>query len=236
MVTRSADPIKGTQEDILNFKSFPDTIVDNDIELSGRGINLIHPTRTIKDSKFRNLDATEDMMVFSGEVLGAPRGRALSEPQSQLSPTAVITTTSFASLTPDTQKGRQASPDIQDIITGIVKLLNGNVNVQANTAPAMGRPLRPISTRINNRGPPRITDVPALPPDFDSGPLPPPPIGQIPPLGTTTRMPTPYPFDIPPLNTSPLKPFMSGVPLPEQIVPNGYPSGEYHLSVELNSF
>lgn len=35
---------------------------------------------------------------------------------------------------------RQANPDIQDIITGIVKLLNGNVNVAANTA----RPLRPI--------------------------------------------------------------------------------------------
>lgn len=36
--------------------------------------------------------------------------------------------------------GRQANPDIQDIITGIVKLLNGNVNVAANTV----RPLRPI--------------------------------------------------------------------------------------------
>lgn len=36
--------------------------------------------------------------------------------------------------------GRQANPDIQDIITGIVKLLNGNVNVVANTV----RPLRPI--------------------------------------------------------------------------------------------
>lgn len=35
---------------------------------------------------------------------------------------------------------RQANPDIQDIITGIVKLLNGNVNVAANTV----RPLRPI--------------------------------------------------------------------------------------------
>lgn len=35
---------------------------------------------------------------------------------------------------------RQANPDIQDIITGIVKLLNGNVNVVGNTA----RPLRPI--------------------------------------------------------------------------------------------
>ncbi|ENN79488.1 hypothetical protein YQE_04132, partial [Dendroctonus ponderosae] len=78
------------------------------------------------------------------------------------------------------QPSRTANPDIQDIITGIVKLLNGNVNVQANTAPGMGRPLRPLSTRINNRGPPRITDVPALPPDFDvpAPPMAPPPLGR----------------------------------------------------------
>lgn len=34
---------------------------------------------------------------------------------------------------------RQANPDIQDIITGIVKLLNGNVNVAVNTV----KPVRP---------------------------------------------------------------------------------------------
>lgn len=102
-------------------------------------------------------------------------------------------------------KGRQANPDIQDIITGIVKLLNGNVNVQANTAPAMGRPLRPLSTRINNRGPPRITDLPIPPHDYDisAPPLPPPPLGQMTPPVVPTRMPTPYPFDIP--HTSPVK-------------------------------
>ena len=38
---------------------------------------------------------------------------------------------------------RQANPDIQDIITGIVKLLNGNVNVAVNTV----KPIRP--TRYN---------------------------------------------------------------------------------------
>lgn len=37
---------------------------------------------------------------------------------------------------------RQANPDIQDIITGIVKLLNGNVNVAANTI----RPHKPTQT------------------------------------------------------------------------------------------
>ncbi|XP_076765417.1 calcium-binding EGF-like domain-containing protein pawn isoform X2 [Xylocopa sonorina] len=112
---------------------------------------------------------------------------------------------------------RQANPDIQDIITGIVKLLNGNVNVAANTV----RPLRPIqATRINNRGPPRISDVPPLPPDFDTpGMNPPPPPDH------------PYPFEKPPAPDRPMvnqlpperpiRPFVNGVPLPEQIVPQG---------------
>ncbi|XP_076180428.1 calcium-binding EGF-like domain-containing protein pawn [Ptiloglossa arizonensis] len=112
---------------------------------------------------------------------------------------------------------RQANPDIQDIITGIVKLLNGNVNVAANTV----RPLRPIqATRINNRGPPRISDVPPLPPDFDTpGMNPPPPPDH------------PYPFEKPPAPDRPvvnqlpperpIRPFVNGVPLPEQIVPQG---------------
>lgn len=39
-----------------------------------------------------------------------------------------------------TAGNRQANPDIQDIITGIVKLLNGNVNVAANTV----RPHKPV--------------------------------------------------------------------------------------------
>ncbi|XP_076241034.1 calcium-binding EGF-like domain-containing protein pawn [Calliopsis andreniformis] len=112
---------------------------------------------------------------------------------------------------------RQANPDIQDIITGIVKLLNGNVNVAAHTV----RPLKPIqATRINNRGPPRISDVPPLPPDFDTpGMNPPPPPDQ------------PYPFEKPPAPDRPvvnqlpperpIRPFVNGVPLPEQIVPQG---------------
>ncbi|XP_025266984.1 uncharacterized protein LOC105249668 isoform X1 [Camponotus floridanus] len=114
---------------------------------------------------------------------------------------------------------RQANPDIQDIITGIVKLLNGNVNVAANTV----RPLRPIqATRINNRGPPRISDVPPLPPDFDTPGMNPPP----PPPPSSSH---PYPFEKPPAPDKPLlnqlpperpvRPFINGVPLPEQVVP-----------------
>lgn len=116
-------------------------------------------------------------MPPSGEAWGAPHARALLGPQ-EITPSATMSQ-STASHSPLPNQGRQANPDIQDIITGIVKLLNGNVNVQANTQPAVGRPLRPFSTRINNRGPPRITDVPALPPDFDVPALPPPPLGML---------------------------------------------------------
>ncbi|KAL0267627.1 UNVERIFIED_CONTAM: hypothetical protein PYX00_009842 [Menopon gallinae] len=132
------------------------------------------------------------------------------------------------------EENRKASPDIQDIITGIVKILNGKTNsnhVEGSTI----RPPRPTSTRINNRGPPRISDVPPL--DFDPPPsfvpLPPPP---------PKRVPPPYPFDVPPslpnipLPPQPLKPghsnlpshpFIDGVPIPEIVVPGKPPKPEY---------
>ncbi|XP_046473603.1 uncharacterized protein pwn [Neodiprion pinetum] len=108
-------------------------------------------------------------------------------------------------------KQRQANPDIQDIITGIVKLLNGNVNVAANTA----RPLRPIqATRINNRGPPRISDVPPLPPDFDTPGMNPPPLPD-----------HPYPFEKPPAVDRPsvnqLPPERPVRPLPDHVGSQG---------------
>lgn len=96
---------------------------------------------------------------------------------------------------------QNSNPDIQDIITGIVKLLNGNVNVHANTQGLR----RPSASRINNRGPPRISDVQTLPIDYDT---------QKKPLGSSIR-PPPFsgPFD------RPERPFITGVPIPEQIVP-----------------
>lgn len=227
----------------------------------------IQPTKTIsvqQDDRARIVETTSlDGRIFageshSGEEYGAPRGRSLSltEPET---PTVSVDGTKkenasqiaeestrkevetpglpFAAFRSNYEE-RKTNPDIQDIITGIVKLLNGNVKVQANpNLPpggiiGAGRPLRPLSTRINNRGPPRITDVPPLPMDFDtSGPHPelsphPPPLI---PLQTSSRLPPPYPFDRPPPvplppqpsenHHSPDHPFMTGVPLPEQVVP-----------------
>ncbi|XP_053675356.1 uncharacterized protein LOC128725621 [Anopheles nili] len=113
---------------------------------------------------------------------------------------------------PQPQGGRQnPNPDIQDIITGIVKLLNGNVNVHANPQPTR----RHSATRINNRGPPRISEAQPLPNEYEGE------------LGapTSTR----------PLllqgdqgqqqqqqqqQQHPVRPFLTGVPIPEQIVPS----------------
>ncbi|XP_044249180.2 uncharacterized protein pwn isoform X1 [Drosophila takahashii] len=107
-------------------------------------------------------------------------------------------TSATASATQAPHSPRQnGNPDIQDIITGIVKLLNGNVNVHANTQGVR----RPSASRINNRGPPRINEAQNLPIDYEA---------QKP--GTSMR-PPPYPFD------RPERPFITGVPIPEQIVP-----------------
>lgn len=212
---RSASPVlhRTASLDDLLYKNVGDSLDSNDVELSGRVVQFIQPTRTVKE------DTNESA---SGEASGAPQGRSipLTEPQ-DITPTATMTG-SFATRSPQPGRPRQANPDIQDIITGIVKLLNGNANNgQANTSPPIARPGRPQSTRINNRGPPRITDVPALPPDFDipAPPVPPPPLGQMPPPVSSTRMPTPYPFDIPPQNTSPVRPYVNGIPLPEPVIP-----------------
>lgn len=243
--------------------------VDNKVGgKGGEYYRQIQPTKTTsvqKDERANIVKTTSfDGRLFegdthSGEEYGAPRGRSLSltEPET---PTVSVDGTvksnafqiaeesmrkevetpglPFASFRSNYDE-RKTNPDIQDIITGIVKLLNGNVKVQANPnlppggLMGAGRPLRPLSTRINNRGPPRITDVPPLPTDLDiSGPHtelshhPPPLI----PLQTSFRLPPPYPFDRPPAivplppqptenQHSPDHPFMTGVPLPEQVVP-----------------
>ncbi|XP_069686033.1 uncharacterized protein pwn isoform X2 [Periplaneta americana] len=235
---------------------------------AGEYYRQIQPTRTLSSQqddvrKIVRTTALEDRVFESrkrsGEGYGAPRGRSLplTEPETP-TVSADGTRRTNASMKRGVEMARmgtetpglpavsvrsnyderKTNPDIQDIITGLVKLLNGKVSLQASPLPpggviGAGRPLRPLSTRINNRGPPRITDIPPLPPDFDtSGPHPilshrPHPL---PPMQSSTRLPPPYPFDRPPAivplppqpseNHHPADhPFMTGVPLPEQVVP-----------------
>ncbi|XP_026281185.1 proline-rich protein 36-like isoform X3 [Frankliniella occidentalis] len=223
----------------------------------------IQPTRTA---------ATVDVQP-SGEAERASRGpgRARSLPVEAVARPADNTTTSSEAPV-GTNASSNASADashqardtagngsntdrVRDIITGIVKLLNGNVNVATPPAsassakggmiPGPGRPIRPMpmGTRINNRGPPRITDLPPMPPDFEKAPKPPlPPLPAVVPLppplpaqqpftppptfpiGQSTRIPPPYPFDIPDPVTSAVPP-PSAQPPPSSAAPAPSPPG-----------
>lgn len=205
IVERSVEPYRGSRS--INIDEIPlsnNNEIDNELELHNkRKYYEIVPTKT-----FDYLSNDEAMLMstgfgdkldfkFPGEGKRAPKGRALAPAGPKIRPTAVHPPT-FATTTLR-DHGRQ-NTEIQNIITGIVKLLNGNVNVQANTQLLNGRP-RPMASRINNRGPPRITEVPSLS-DYEK-PITPPPLAFHP-----TKIPPPYPFDRP-----------HGVNLPEQIVP-----------------
>lgn len=216
-IERSASPIlnderssKSTFDDNNDKLEHFDT---NDVEASdGRYFNYIRPTST---ANVKSLEAGE---ITRSERMGKelPVDPFLSKrgPRSDTSagtPAAVSTIkpTSVSPMSPIatlTNHPRQnPNPDIQDIITGIVKLLNGNVNVHANTQPQIQSSRRPYTSRINNRGPPRISEAQPLPNDFEQQPPP------------STMRPPPYPFDRP---DGPVRPFINGVPLPEQIVPS----------------
>ncbi|CAH2084286.1 unnamed protein product [Euphydryas editha] len=204
IVERSVEPSRGSRS--INIDEIPSS---NNNEI-GNGIELhnkrkyydIDPTKTVdyyvNDEAMLMSTGFGDKLDFKfpGEGKRAPKGRALAPLEPKIRSTAVQPPT-FATNNPRDQ-GRQNS-EIHNIITGIVKLLNGNVNVQANTQLLNGRP-RPMASRINNRGPPRISDVQTVL-DYDK------PITSSP-IFHPTKIPPPYPFDRP-----------HGVNLPEQIVP-----------------
>ncbi|XP_057329335.1 uncharacterized protein LOC130670138 [Microplitis mediator] len=181
----------------------------------------------VKPAEYLDITPTKESDL-SGEGEGAPqRQAAMSEPhqitgliqqrQSRQEVPRIYSNRTFLGMQTASVRSRQANPDIQDIITGIVKLLNGNVNVAANTI----RPHKPVQpTRINNRGPPRISDLPPLPPDFDTP-------GMNPPLPDH-----PYPFEKPPAlerpsinqlppiqeRPTPPRPLVNGISTSESVV------------------
>lgn len=216
-IERSASPIlnderssKSTFDDNNDKLEHFDT---NDVEASdGRYFNYIQPTSTanVKTLEAGEITRSERM----GKELSVDPFLSKRGPRSDTSagsPAAVSTIkpTSVSPMSPiatlSNHPRQNPNPDIQDIITGIVKLLNGNVNVHANTQPQIQSSRRPYTSRINNRGPPRISEAQPLPNDFEQ---------QLPP---STMRPPPYPFDRP---DGPVRPFINGVPIPEQIVPS----------------
>lgn len=110
-------------------------------------------TRGIETKFAKDLDSTS---------LRKPR----SEKTDDIKPTSALKFEENPATSTATAEERQNNPnaDIQDIITGIVKLLNGNVNVHANTQYIPATSVRRFATRINNRGPPRISDYPLIVP------------------------------------------------------------------------
>lgn len=241
-VERSAMPILHENEHASRIRFVDDEKNhldgDNDETVaSGRYYNHIQPTSSLagpnqyKGQMTKSERGAKDLSEKSSFLLiGGPRSIPSGSPSRPLA-SAVNTTSSnnpsiampaMAALTAPRPPASNSSngsgngnnaprqnpnPDIQDIITGIVKLLNGKVNVHANTQ-MQQTPVsrRPYTTRINNRGPPRISEAQPLPIDnYDSYEQQPPPQQQM-----------PYPFDRP---EGPIRPFLSGVPIPEQKVP-----------------
>ncbi|XP_022186280.1 uncharacterized protein LOC111045231 [Nilaparvata lugens] len=151
------------------------------------------------------LDENNNLLpsLSSGEVYRAlGRARSLAapkpEPATENNREREIERESSVNLT----SARTSSPDIQDIITGFVKLLNPNAQTsQAN---------RPLRTRINNRGPPRITDLVLPPPTKPPYPFQKPPLLSPLPAQSRPQAPPipihqPQPFPLPrPSTQSPI--------------------------------
>lgn len=206
-VERSASPILNDIPSISSITFEKLQHLDANDETAGRYYNYdISPTKLQSDAnEYEKTDTTELLQregkSFDSESFLSKRGPRLESG----SPLTVSNATLMESIVLANKTGhnnprQQPNPDIQDIITGIVKLLNGNVNVHANTQTSR----RPIPSRINNRGPPRISDAQPIPNDYDL-------------MATSSIRPPPYPFERP---DGPVRPFLTGVPIPEQIVPS----------------
>ncbi|GAB0089577.1 EGF-like calcium-binding, conserved site [Sergentomyia squamirostris] len=202
-VERSAAPIINDVSSQAELKHVDDNGVESS-SVSGRTYSTIEPTTLgqagndlLAGEMTQKVRFGKDLESESFLVKGGP-SRTPTITATPTSPAVVPDETSLPKITSGPRQS--ANPDIQDIITGIVKLLNGNVNVHANTQVTR----RPIATRINNRGPPRISEV-QLGGDYETTPT------------SSLRPPPPYPFDRP---EGPVRPFLTGVPIPEQIVPS----------------
>lgn len=230
-VLRSASPILNSNEQSSQINSVeleqPQQAAlkrpMNGFGSSGRYFNVIQPTSTMRDvdSAAQLLTSARSdrppsfllkrgpRLIPSTSPSRPPALSSLENDSTSIKPTRVMSMNTMEMQTANGPNlGRQnPNPDIQDIITGIVKLLNGNVNVHANT---QQQPSRRPHTRINNRGPPRISDAAPLSDEEYEQQNPTPAASMRPPI-------SPYHFDRP--DAPPLRPFMSGVPLPEQIVP-----------------
>lgn len=197
-VERSASPILNNDANSLKNAKH---VGFNDVASSARHFNTIDATNVVNQhsEKERMGKSMQNEANFFGE-----RGRrAKSSRPQELTQVDTVTPKEISTTTTATTRAnpRQNNGNINDIITGIVNLLNGNVNVHSNAAGAG----RPHNNRINNRGPPRISEAQVPGGEQEQPKVPP------------TRETPPFPFERP---EGPVRPFLQGVPLPEQIVPS----------------
>lgn len=174
---------------------------------------LVGKSTVASDDKFINNELNDIENIKISEVISPTKTKSFNDEKKESEnsflvkrgrqvqvrpPISEMSTVMMTALT-NSSRPRQNNADIQDIITGIVKLLNGNVNVHANSQGSRN-PLH--NNRINNRGPPRIAD--AQVPFNDN---------------VNVYDVTKGPFE-PQRPDAPLRPFLTGVPVPEQIVPS----------------
>lgn len=163
----------------------------------------IKPTQTFEGST-ENAEFTRMAKNLDDNSFLLKRDPRLNISGSPITPTATVSPQDQVQVTATVSPGvtnnarQNTNPDIQDIITGIVKLLNGNVNVHANTQLPQRRP---VATRINNRGPPRISESQPIPVEYEGG------------RPSSNNRPPAYPYD------RHDRPYITGVPIPEQVVP-----------------
>lgn len=158
--------------------------------------DLIFPTST-SNMNFQSKAVTArdvETQVPKDTSLRKPRSEQTDEimPTKMLKMESSVATTEVSATEAAEERQNNPNADIQDIITGIVKLLNGNVNVHANTQHMPPTTIRRFATRINNRGPPRIPDYPIVPIDEKYGNM------KTTPYPSGIRKPPviPYPFDM----------------------------------------
>lgn len=183
---------------------------DNKLEAEkqfGRYV-AIDPTATSSDesdSPQQTRQSSENFLAERGRQARQKSLMHLSRPlfNNSAMPMESVSNNNLSHVNPSVPR-QQNNPDIQDIITGIVNLLNGNVNVHAN---GQGN-RRPPNNRINNRGPPRISEA-QVPNDEQNQNN----------LNQNNNGQNNLPFERPE-SSLPVRPFLTGVPLPEQIVPS----------------
>lgn len=192
------EKVESENKDDLKIFTDDGVKIKSDTFLESR--NIIEPTQTKKHYEGKTSEKNDPFLVKRdrGAAKAMQRSRSLS--MEKKTTTSASPKTPIASINNDTSyEARQNNGDIQDIITGIVKLLNGNVNVHANQGNRM-----PLNNRINNRGPPKIAEAQI-------------PLSEIPDPSKIPTQSQSYQFDRPDGHS---RPFLTGVPLPEQIVPS----------------